>query len=338
MAQIELFVNLMEQGFSRYSVSTKGRVCNDETKMMLSSDKPNQSGYCKVGLVSDDGKHKVVSVHILVAKVFTPNPEGKPTVNHKDHNRSNNQVSNLEWSTYQEQALHRRKHENHWGQPINQLTHDGQLVRRWDRIIEAATTLNIPVGRISRACRSGKIADNFRWAYTEPEQIPGEEWRLIPYPECEPRYVSSFGRFKFPNGRISYGTDSAGYKFVSIRRIDIPMKKVKFLKMHRLIAAAFYGRKDELDVNHRDGNPSNNILSNLEYTTRSENIAHAYRTGLHTKTTPVLQFDSNRQFVQRFLSVSSAARASGLTDKILYRACKHQTFKGGFYWQYEQTA
>jgi len=46
---------------------------------------------------------------VLVATVFIPNPDNKPTVNHKDHNRSNNHVENLEWATFSEQNNHKTK-------------------------------------------------------------------------------------------------------------------------------------------------------------------------------------------------------------------------------------
>lgn len=41
----------------------------------------------------------------LVAQAFIPNPEGKPIVHHKDHNKLNNHYTNLEWATYQENAI-----------------------------------------------------------------------------------------------------------------------------------------------------------------------------------------------------------------------------------------
>jgi len=55
--------------------------------------------------------------------------------------------------------------------------------------------------------------------------------------------------------------------------------KYKTISVHRIVCLAFLGPSD-LEVNHIDGDPSNNHISNLEYVTHSENLLHAYRTGL----------------------------------------------------------
>ena len=63
-------------------------------------------GYPKVTLMRDGKKHEV-RVHRLVAEHFIPNPEGKPIVNHKDSNRSNFAVDNLEWVDNSGNQIHR---------------------------------------------------------------------------------------------------------------------------------------------------------------------------------------------------------------------------------------
>lgn len=56
----------------------------------------NQDGYLQVKLCRD-GKYRAVRIHRLVAEAFIPNPNNLPEINHKDCNRKNNHVDNLEW-------------------------------------------------------------------------------------------------------------------------------------------------------------------------------------------------------------------------------------------------
>ena len=86
-------------------------ICRDGSVINLANNTPltptaNPNGYLKVGLAMGDGKQKQQLVHILVAKHFIPNPYGHPQVNHKDGDKTNNYVENLEWVTAQENNLH----------------------------------------------------------------------------------------------------------------------------------------------------------------------------------------------------------------------------------------
>lgn len=62
-------------------------------------------GYHFVALSKDNGYHNKL-VHRLVAEAFIPNPNNYPCVNHKDGNKSNNSVSNLEWCTIKQNLHH----------------------------------------------------------------------------------------------------------------------------------------------------------------------------------------------------------------------------------------
>jgi hypothetical protein len=78
---------------------------NKYLKEKFLSLKPHNTGYVRVRLAYEDFKADIAA-HILVADAFIPNPEGKPQVNHKDSNRSNNHVDNLEWVTILENIEH----------------------------------------------------------------------------------------------------------------------------------------------------------------------------------------------------------------------------------------
>ena len=67
-----------------------------------------KKGYLRVDLYDADGIRKHYKVHRLVANAFIPNPDGKPQVNHKDGNKANNSVTNLEWVTDKENKDHRK--------------------------------------------------------------------------------------------------------------------------------------------------------------------------------------------------------------------------------------
>lgn len=67
--------------------------------------KVDRYGYCCVHL-RKEGTSSHRSVHRLVATHFLENPENKPTVNHKDCNKKNNELANLEWATVQENTAH----------------------------------------------------------------------------------------------------------------------------------------------------------------------------------------------------------------------------------------
>lgn len=90
-----------------YTVSKSGEIINRETGHKLKQF-PSTAGYLSVGM-SKEGKTKTYSVHRLVAKAFIPNPENKPEVNHKDGNKFNNNVDNLEWVTGAENKRHCRE-------------------------------------------------------------------------------------------------------------------------------------------------------------------------------------------------------------------------------------
>ena len=63
-------------------------------------------GYNRVCLTRRDGGKQSYLVHRLVAQTFIPNPMGLPQVNHKDGNKDNNCVSNLEWVTGKQNVQH----------------------------------------------------------------------------------------------------------------------------------------------------------------------------------------------------------------------------------------
>lgn len=179
--------------FPDYEVSTLGNIRNRINHHNIT---PTLNGnYSQVELYHQH-KKTTVTVHHIVAETFIPNPHDKPIVCHKDNNKLDNQVSNLEWKTAKENEAHK--------------------------------ALN---------------------GITRKEHVTKLIWK------CH--------------------TDTK-YCRVCINE--------KLYRMHTLVAKAFLPNfYNKPHVNHKDGNRRNNRLYNLEWCTRSENMQHAYDTGLNKR-------------------------------------------------------
>lgn len=90
-------------------VSTRGRIRSTKyqgaNKTRKLKTKYDRYGY-EVINVSINGTVRYLKVHRLVAEAFLPNPDNLPTVNHKDGNKQNNLLSNLEWASYADNQQH----------------------------------------------------------------------------------------------------------------------------------------------------------------------------------------------------------------------------------------
>ncbi|MCR9590411.1 NUMOD4 motif-containing HNH endonuclease [Vibrio alginolyticus] len=86
-----------------YSITSCGLVYSHNTNAFLKPRK--RHGYLRLNL-SKEGKKKTFPIHRLVAEAFIPNPHGLATVNHKDRNKENNHVDNLEWLSFADNSLH----------------------------------------------------------------------------------------------------------------------------------------------------------------------------------------------------------------------------------------
>lgn len=135
-------------------------------KEHILSPSPFKEGYIHITLCKS-GIEETIPVHILVANAFIPNPDNLPEVNHKDENKSNNQVDNLEWCTRSYNLNHGTRKERireKKRMPIR-CYKDGKLVKQYDAISDA-TQDGFNTGCISLCCNNKrKTYKGFTWKF-----------------------------------------------------------------------------------------------------------------------------------------------------------------------------
>lgn len=168
------------KGLENYQITDDGRVWSKISKRWLKPSK-SQDGYLRIHLCYGDGKRKMINVHRLVAKAFIPIPDELKQfigtqnlqVNHKDENKTNNRVENLEWctssynNTYNDRHLKCKKKikstmAKKYGKPINQYDKDEILIATYPSAREASRKTGFTKQGIMIACHGGQMR-NGKW-------------------------------------------------------------------------------------------------------------------------------------------------------------------------------
>lgn len=142
-----------------YEVSSYGNVRNVETGRILKQC--DNKGYLRVGLCKNK-KQKTFSVHRLVAIMFIPNPNNLPQVNHKDENKHNNHVDNLEWMTQENNLKYGTRTER--TRKKVKCIETGQI---FDSVRKACEWAEITGGIVECCKGKGKTAGGYHWEYVD---------------------------------------------------------------------------------------------------------------------------------------------------------------------------
>lgn len=266
-----------------YEIDSDGTIYNTETQKELTGSIYN-TGYRMVRLTVN-GKGKGYAVHRLVAQTFLENPENLPIVNHKDGDKTNNKIENLEWVTQSQN----RKH--------------------------AVKELKTGLAYGERKKVNISEEDPFWKRYKDTNYL-----------------VSKDGQVYNTKTRIllKQTPNQGGYIRYTLR-----INNKNCSKQAHILVLETWTDQDLTGkvVNHKDGNKSNNNISNLQAVSKSENAKHAIyqldKIGKH-----VLEI-FNDGTTKEYQSIMQAAREKQVTQGAIRYALKNETRCCGHYWQYK---
>ena len=297
-----------------YQISNEGRVrrgiSGDIRKLYLKGDNQDKLGTN----ILVDGKHKSLNIAREVLKAFVRKPQGTENAYHKNGTNTDNHVDNLEWRPSGTKNTAKSV-------PVD-VTVDGKPTMTLASSNEAATFLGRSRDTIYRNTSKGpvngtsinKVADGPGDDAVEKPlmfgdkevrvtddgwvQAPGGRWRR---PEVDGNYVKTTFQFD-RNGRV---------KRDSSRKVQS-----ENFYFHRLVCEAFHGPPppDKGDAHHKDNNKLNNHPDNLEWVSRSYNMAESYATGTNVSANKnvTYQYKIGGEFTgEVFQSATEAAGAVG---------------------------
>ena len=161
-----------------YKVSNFGNVMSlRHKKIFILKPYMNNYGYLLVDLRNNKKPRKTISVHRIVAQAFLPNPNNLPQVNHKDEDKTNNRVSNLEFCT----QAYNNKYGTHYERISKTLTNrkdlskavlqydkNGNFINEYPSTREAERKTGIHQQHICRVCKGKRnSAGGYLWRYKE---------------------------------------------------------------------------------------------------------------------------------------------------------------------------
>ena len=203
-----------------YMISNLGNVWSINRSMLMKPALCND--YDNVILSYDRKKYKF-SIHRLVAIIFISNPDNLPFVNHKDGNKRNNNVNNLEWISASNNKLHATTVLNSAGPKVgvDQYSLDGlTYINHYESIAEASRQTGTSHTGIISVCRGKyKSSGGFTWKYSDKMRaLEDPEPEGIRHPDHNDYIITNNGRiYNFVNRKyLTLHSDNNGYVCVSL--------------------------------------------------------------------------------------------------------------------------
>ena len=314
-------------------VSNKGRF--KSITGVVSTPKPRANGYARVQI-----HKKLYSVHRLVASAFgLSRLKGQHFVNHKNKNKGDNRPENLEWCTHSENIRHsygegdRQSNAPKQSKPLRGRKQGTDEWTTYTSAQDASRSLKLDQRHIS-ACLRGKRKQTGGYEFESLNAwttLDDEEWK----PTIGGFAISSLGRIRSQRG-VEYTPTPK-----QCGRCSVQIQGKNYL-VHILMAQTFLPppQEGQREINHKDLDPSNNCVDNLEWCSKSENIKHSYATNVNrassaTRTRKPIKGRKDGEWVA-YSSVMEAARILGLNPGGISQACRKGWKVEGYEFVYDE--
>ena len=173
-----------------YEVSNLGRIrrlkfvnmYGSQDKIIILKPQKRKNGYIQI-IFRDKERSSERLLHRVVAMAFLPKVDGKEFINHKDGNKANNRVDNLEWCTRSENMKHAYRsglavpsskgkfgENSNSAKAVEMLDLNGNVLKKFGSLIDAAKFVGVSrSSNICMCCKNGKrkTAYGYMWRYAE---------------------------------------------------------------------------------------------------------------------------------------------------------------------------
>ena len=344
------------EGYPGYLVSNYGRIRSSTSLRpdIILKPQENNSGYLEVTIYRK-GIPKQLKIHQAVVNAFLRKP-GSPkykVVDHSNGNRYDNRLSNLRFSTLEENRKNRKKCKSTCKLIINCRDKDTGEFLGEDTADFFREKYGFEREPLQQACRDGYcFRRKYKVYYVEVKQNDKKYMKLFQHfckiTKSNPEAlhvcflpVKGFPRYLITNFGDIWDTKKNLWLIANQKpsgywrsRLVLGKAKGKQHYVHILVCKTFTenDNSERIFVNHIDGDPSNPYVDNLEWVTEKENSQHSINTGLTKSCVKVCQFDMFGNFIDIHPTIMRAAEVCGESKSTWYKEAEDIRIKNHYIW------
>lgn len=313
-----------EEGWGdRYLVSRNGEIWSVYAKQI--NKLGMRDGYPFIQFYRE-GERKNCRINVLVAKAFIPCPDPTMEVNHKNGNKTDNRVENLEWITKRGNVQHSVDTglKKIYTRPVTQYTVEGVKVMSYPSIKAASEATGIDGRAISAVAKGkNKTTHGTVWKYDDLDRfdVPQVGDTGIQHPYFPNYFITPAGKVYSISAQryMTPKVDDDGYLSVQLSNNGYKQD----FRISRLVAEFYIPKIPGKDVvNHKNMDVTDNRVENLEWMTYSENTLHAVQNKNFVYKDGIIQYDFNGQIIATYESIRDANRKTGFNRNIIAECCK----------------